>query len=410
MNTVLMVAFHFPPMSESSGYLRPLRFAQYLNRDHNWRPQVLSVAPHVYSRTSEEHLPWLDEHLTVRRAWSLDTQKHLSLKGRYLDIMACPDRWVTWYPFALALGMRMIRKDRPDVIWSTTPIATANLVAASLARLYRLPWIADFRDPLTTDDYPEGRWRWRSTRWVEKLTIERADKICFAADSTRKKYADRYPEHTAKFVTIPNGFDEIEHAVTDKPTPNSDKIVLLHAGAMFPDGRSPETLFTALKQLLDDGHPEARRISIRLRASGFDQEYAALARRLGVEHHVEFAPPLAYSEMRREMCEVNGLLLLQGPVYAHSIPAKAYEYLASHRPVLALVTPEGESRNVLAALDSPYIADIESPASVKTLLTQFLLDNASGNVFVAPEDLVAQFSRAAQTAKLHDVLKSVLAS
>ena len=43
MNKVLMIAYHFPPMGESSGALRTLKFAKYLP-DFGWQPVVMSNA------------------------------------------------------------------------------------------------------------------------------------------------------------------------------------------------------------------------------------------------------------------------------------------------------------------------------------------------------------------------------
>jgi len=42
-----MIAYYFPPFSLSSGYLRPLKFAEYLP-EHGWRAEILTVKPSVY--------------------------------------------------------------------------------------------------------------------------------------------------------------------------------------------------------------------------------------------------------------------------------------------------------------------------------------------------------------------------
>jgi hypothetical protein len=69
----------------------------------------------------------------VERAQALDAAKHLSIKGKYPGWLALPDRWASWWPGAVATGMKIIREQKPDVIWSTYPIATAHLIGASLA-------------------------------------------------------------------------------------------------------------------------------------------------------------------------------------------------------------------------------------------------------------------------------------
>src|SRR5688500_4393892 len=79
---VLMVAYHFPPMSASSGIQRTLRFAQHLP-EFNWEPLVLTAHPRAYSHVSQASLGEVPSHLHVRRAFALDTTKHLSLRGAY---------------------------------------------------------------------------------------------------------------------------------------------------------------------------------------------------------------------------------------------------------------------------------------------------------------------------------------
>ena len=151
-----MIAFHFPPMSGSSGYLRPLRFAEYLRDDFDWYPIILTAHPAIYPRINSEGIEDIERHLEIHRARALDTQQHLSFRGKFLQILALPDRWISWYVPALIKGVKLIRRHRPEIIWSTSPIATTHLVAASLAKLFRIPWIADFRDPMTLEDYPRN--------------------------------------------------------------------------------------------------------------------------------------------------------------------------------------------------------------------------------------------------------------
>ncbi|MBC7705319.1 MAG: glycosyltransferase, partial [Rhodoferax sp.] len=144
---VLLIAYHFPPLAGSSGIQRTLRFVQHLPA-FGWQPLVLSAQPRAYLRTSGDLGADVPAGTVVRRAFALDTARHLALHGRYIGAMARPDRWVSWKFDAVRQGLRMIREFRPDVIWSTYPIATAHLIGAELHRRSGIPWVADFRDPM----------------------------------------------------------------------------------------------------------------------------------------------------------------------------------------------------------------------------------------------------------------------
>ena len=81
MKRVLMVAYHFPPLAGSSGIQRTLRFVQHLPR-FGWEPAVLTVHPCAYERTSPDLASEVGNDVLVRRAYGLDTARHLSIAGR----------------------------------------------------------------------------------------------------------------------------------------------------------------------------------------------------------------------------------------------------------------------------------------------------------------------------------------
>ena len=59
-----------------------------------------------------------------------------------------PDPQIGWYPFAIWKGKQIFHENTIDTIYSTSPSFTAHLIAMSLAKKYKKPWVTDFRDPL----------------------------------------------------------------------------------------------------------------------------------------------------------------------------------------------------------------------------------------------------------------------
>src|SRR6476659_8989005 len=131
MRTVLMVAFQFPPFSGSSAVQRTLRFVRYLP-EFGWTPLVLTAHPRAYEQASDDQLDQIPSNTIVKRAFSLDAARHLGIMRRYPARLARPDRWRLWGPPAIFAGLRMIRKYRPDALWSTFPIPTAHVIGKSL--------------------------------------------------------------------------------------------------------------------------------------------------------------------------------------------------------------------------------------------------------------------------------------
>ena len=185
---VLMVAYHFPPLAGSSGIQRTLRFVQHLP-SLGWQPLVLSASPQAYERTSDDLMADVPGGTIVRRAFALDTARHLTIKGRYLGWMARPDRWISWKFDAIRQGCKMIDEFRPDVIWSTYPIATAHVIASKLHRKTGIPWIADFRDPMAQDGYPEDPITRQSFLDIEADAATHASYCVFTTPGAARKYS-----------------------------------------------------------------------------------------------------------------------------------------------------------------------------------------------------------------------------
>lgn len=70
--SVLMIAFHYPPFSGSSGVQRTLRFSMYLP-DHNWQPLVLSAHHRAYENVSKDLLGQIPNNVIYKPAFAMDS-------------------------------------------------------------------------------------------------------------------------------------------------------------------------------------------------------------------------------------------------------------------------------------------------------------------------------------------------
>jgi hypothetical protein len=193
MKKILMIAFHYPPFSGGSGVHRTLKFSRYLP-DHGWKPIILTANPRAYPRVGDEQLHEIPAAVRVTRVFALDAARHLSVRGSYLRYTALPDRWVSWWLGAVPAGLRLIRKFRPEVIWSTYPIATAHLIGLTLHRLTGIPWIADFRDSMTENEYPPDSATRCVYSWIERHAVRYCSRAVFTAPGALRLYAERYQE------------------------------------------------------------------------------------------------------------------------------------------------------------------------------------------------------------------------
>lgn len=416
---VLMIAYHYPPCRGSSGVQRTLSFSRHLP-GLGWNPVVLSASPRAYLQVAPDQLQDIPSIVKVKRAFALDSARHLSWRGRYLDWTALPDRWVTWLLSAVPAGLRLIREYRPQLLWSTYPIATAHFVAVILHILTKIPWVADFRDPmLEIDPVSLQRWPadpnlWKAREFIERLTVKHSSKAVFVTSGAREIYTQRYPQLADnRCVIIPNGYDEQSFAEAEKIVNSKQKddrrLVLLHSGTVYPTAdRDPSALFAALAKLRKDGIVSADTLQIVLRASEHDEYHRRLVQHYEVDDMVCLAPPIEYRNALAEMLHVHGLLLFQGHDSNPAIPAKLYEYLRARRPIFAMVDAEGETAKALCAARVGRIVPLNSAEEIAYNLEVFLREIREGSASVLDEADVRNYSRESQSEELARLFESLV--
>jgi glycosyltransferase involved in cell wall biosynthesis len=409
---VLMIAYHFPPIQGSSGVQRTLKFCQYLP-DHGWQPLVLTVHPRAYEQTEGGQLKEIPEAVIVKRAFALDTARHLGFQGRYIRYLALPDRWISWWLGAVASGLGLIRRYRPDVIWSTYPIATAHLIGLTLHRITGVSWIADFRDSMTEDEYPHDPVVRKTYRWIEGRTIAYCTCAVFTTAGTVRMYRRRYPAvPDSRWKLIANGYDEenfrdAEERTRSIPTSNG-AIVLLHSGLLYPSERDPTAFFAALSELVRDGRISSGELKIVFRASGYVDHYRRLISHYGIEDIISLQPAISYVAALAEMVKADGLLIFQASNCNHQVPAKLYEYLRAQRPILALTDPTGDTASILREAGVGTIVPLDSQQMVAVALLEFLGKLRRGSELSNPRIEVERYSRRARAAELAQLLEQVV--
>jgi len=411
--SVLMVAFHFPPQRGSSGIQRTLKFTQHLP-SLGWQPLVLSAHRRAYADSSDDQLGDVPADAVVRRAFALDSARHLAVRGRYLRAMALPDRWITWLFGAVPAGLKLIREHRPRVIWSTYPIPTAHLIAYCLQRYTKLPWIADMRDPMTEQNTPANPLVWRAYRWVEKLTVRNCARLVFTTPGARAVYRARYPEiPESRFRLIENGYDEddfLRATASYKPTAKAPggPLVLLHSGIIYPLERDPAPMLDALGTLRRQGLISPDSLRVVLRAAVHEDLLNTLIDKYGLRGLVVLEPHIPYRAALAEMLDADGLLVMQASHCNAQIPAKLYEYLRARRPILALTDPAGDTAATLRGAGIDTIARLDNKEDIMEGVMRFITLLRQREAPLPPENASQHYSRRSRSSQLAQLLNEVL--
>jgi len=384
--------------------------------EFGWQPAVLTAHPRAYRETRSDQLVQIPANTPIERAFALDTLRHLGVRGRYFSWMALPDPWVTWLAGALPAGLQHIRKLRPDVIWSTYPIATALLIGLALHRLTGIPWVADFRDPmiemdpLTHQRFPSDPRLWSIRQWLELQTVRHCQRAVFVTPGALEICRQRHPHRAADMSVIANGYDEENFAAAElmqvqKPLPLKP-LILVHSGTLYPGpDRDPSCFFAALASLRDAGKISSSTLCVRLRASGYDDIYRKKIVEYRIGDLVALEPALPYQAALTEMLEASGLLLFQGATSNPAIPAKLYEYLRARRPIFALVDERGETAAALRGAKVGTLVPLDSSERIAVGLLDFLQQIHNGMAPVADFEEIRRHSRKTKAAELARLLE-----
>lgn len=400
-----MIAYHFPPLAGSSGIQRTLRFVQHLP-EFGWQAAVLTAHPRAYEHTSQDLMGDVPAGTPVCRAFALDTARDLQIGGRYLEWMARPDRWISWKFDGVRQGMALIKQFKPDVIWSTYPIASAHVIGSALHRRTGIPWVADFRDPMAQQDYPADSRTWKNYLAIEQDAMRHASYCVFTTPGAARIYQERYANAVDRIVVLENGYDEQSFAsvpaaastgLGEADGPRQRPLVLLHSGVVYPSERDPTQFFMALGRLQRSGALTPKDLRVRFRAAVHENMLHELALEHGAEGFIETCPPISYREALAEMMAADALLVMQAADCNAQIPAKIYEYLRAGRPILALTDPAGDTAWVLRGAGLQDIVLIDSALDIEASLPAIVANWRRGSYALPNAEAVRSASRHGRT-------------
>jgi glycosyltransferase involved in cell wall biosynthesis len=414
---VLLVTRHFPP-GGGGGVQRPLKFATHL--------PALGIETHVLAPDVPGSLPDGDELELPTQAWihrvryvgpragrpaeRLLAKQGLARVGTQAALLGrrllVPDENVPWSTFALPIAIRLVRREKIDVVLTTSPPPSLHLLGAAVKRTTGAAWVADLRDPLTSHPHRRGyesqlaRLKEASVGGVGRLVASQADAIVAASEAIAEEA--RALEPKGKVVTIANGCDFDDFAGLEHRT--SNRLRITHTGH-FHGKRDPKPFLQALA--------ESGLADVVVRFAGdfraADREYAES---LGLGERVELLGDVSRRRSLELQRDSEALLLLipeSGGRGRGVLTGKIYEYLAAERPILAVVPPDGAAARLVGDTGSGTVVPPDDVEAMREALLDLRRRWREGSLDDTPlsEDWRRRLARGARVEELADVLRSV---
>lgn len=424
---VLIISYYFPPAA-GGGVQRVLSWCKYLPSlgcevhvlapdDPRWidsggglevpsetivhrcsNPSPVSLRPREYIAAAGNPLA---------RAW-----RRLRLLPRRFMI---PDMHIGWARSAVSLGCDIVTTHDIDVIISSSPPETTHVIASRIARRCDVRWIADFRDswldlPHLRLDRASVRFKHHLNEMLARRIMQRACAATTVSEPLASSLHDRHPAMPVHVITNGIDLDQLQDLPDPAPlldgTPRSERFVVSYTGNFF--GRqSPQTFLAAVSRLLTE-QPSIRDL-LRIRFVGGlkAEDHATIDSSSDLLAVTERIPFMDYRNVLAEQASADVLMLYVAPgegsegVYT----GKVFEYIASGRPVLALVPKHNVCIDLLQQAGTGRIVDPNDVDAIARALGDELQAwlNGSRSTHEVPSDVLTAISRQELAARLVEI-------
>jgi glycosyltransferase involved in cell wall biosynthesis len=422
----VMVSYYFPPLVGIASE-RAAAFARHLP-DVGWTPIIVAPRKGYYHRADEQ----LTADTTVVRTRNPELSRLLRsgfdaatgaapspdgavaptepsrttarLRRFVRDVLYVPDAQMGWIPFAAqAVARELSRVPGPSILFSSSVPYSAHFAAMYARRRWRMPWVAEFRDPWSEAHpllRPSSPRRQRLDRRMHRSIVNSATHIVVTSDPLRARLLAAFPQLDPQRVdVVMNGFEPGPAGVPPSP---AEPLRILYAGTVAP-GENVVPVLQAM-ELLHQRKPGRIRLAIVGPTAPWNTDIA----RPWLETSGLHTPEQARSLMRN----ASALFLLQSnEAYMDTIPGKLLEYVGARRPILAAV-PESWPMVALMRAHADARVTANAVVGLVRMMEEVLVEHESGRL-QAPrvsEEVTRPFERREQTRRLAAVFQRALES
>jgi glycosyltransferase involved in cell wall biosynthesis len=435
MKKILFLAYYYPPLG-GGGVQRSIYFTKYLP-EYDYFPTVLTgpekqTNEHFWQPLDSKLLAKTSGNVNVYRVQTQPPGRESTLKRRVRRLLSLPDSFSAWWTEnAIEKAEQVLGAEDFDLIFATMSPYSSARIAAFLSKKYRIPWVADLRDPWALDEvelFPTfvhkqiELFRMQSVLKTAKATI-------MNTPEAEKRLKTVFPAFiNRKVVSITNGYDP-----EDFTGPNSSrslsKFRIVHSGFFFTGlgldmqkkkalnwilrgysqevdlfTRSPYYLIRALEEWVRVSPEVLEKVEIiflgKMSQPDLDLVSASsigskLIRAIGYVDHPENMQYLKSADLLfLAMHDLN-----KGG-RATTVYGKTYEYMASGTPILAAV-PEGDAREFLERSGTAFLCKPGDWRCMAYNLTRVFNAWESGQRIISPDNqFIRGFERKALTSQL----------
>jgi glycosyltransferase involved in cell wall biosynthesis len=415
-NTVLVIAYYFPPMG-LSGVQRTLKFVKYLPQ-FGWKPIVLTTPSDTpYYAFDESLLEELQDEIdsgkiiiyrtdadpSLKRAkrtgkiLKLPRQWWQRMRSKVIQVFRQPDSRIGWKEIALTKAEEIFAEHKIDAIFSTAPPYTDFLISRDLKDKFNVPYLMDYRDAWVDNpvlNFYLTPFHRKKARKIEYEALRASDAITVANRKMKEVLLSNYLflDWNDVFI-LHHGYDpeDIEKAkLLAANLVKPDTFTITYSGAFYV-GRSPKAILQAVKEAIAEvpelgGCLDLNFIGI------LQKEYKKLVKKYKLEKNVTEEGYLPHTESVAHLLASDVLWMTMSDDL--SAPGKLYEYFGTRKPILGLVPAKSHAEKLLTEYGNAKIIQPDDVSAIKkALLEYYALWKEWKLPIAADEEFLKRFDR-----------------
>lgn len=402
MSKILFIAYNFPPCG-GPGVQRSLKYVKYLSKS-KYKIIIHTTYENSYPVLDNSLIKDIPNDILIYRAKTFDINKFRiyfskiglgKIHGFLNTLFAIPDTAVFWSFFSRKTVKKIILEHNPDIIYTTSGPYSAHLLGLWIKKKYNIPWIADFRDPWSLNQFVKYLPLYRKiNRYLEQKVLTNADKIICVSELDSFNFSN-LAKTKNNIEVIHNGFDKDDFNNFGDIIHNKNNIFTILYTGNFSSTRKPTNLIQAIRYLYNENLIENK--SIKLVFAGSNLE-----RFLTNDNFITNLGYVEHSKLETLRKTSNLLLLLQDSSIKTigDYSGKIFEYIASGIPILAITNPNSVVVNLINTTNTGFTVEDDIISIAKCILNIYNDYNNNTSIFQPNWNEINKYSREESTNKL----------
>lgn len=297
---------------------------------------------------------------------------------------------------------KLIKTENFQLIISSGKPYILFKICKILNRKFKIPWIADYRDPWST--HP-----WFVNRGILSVLDRHFEKKWVGSASAITTCSQLWSKEIGSFVKRPayavyNGYEEFEEM---NITTENDFFTILYNGSLYDDQRI-ELFAGAFKEFLNDGKTK----KVKLYFHGLSIDPTQRERISGlfgtVKEYYEITERIEKSALVPMMKQAQLLLLIGHRNIKGWYPIKVFDYLSVQQPILLCPSDDDVLEKIITETRSGYV--LNDKESIVRLLNEMYdkWEKGQPSKLDIEQSKILYYSRENQAKRLAEIVDEIL--